>query len=206
MDNKKYNGVGIVVGFMVFLFCICYFSGKENANHPSDSGLKIEDGVGLDQEVKDQDDYTEVPVYKTFTVSSENPNVYLGNPEVNQVYFSYRMQLKDPDVLNRIQDVGYQNSLEIGDTVRLDSDGNVISDGNYQKDDKGEVSFDLSKIKDGVLYDNDAVVEPGRAFEINIKELLPPGEYDILIDISTYDMTTEAPCNGATQEVKLIVK
>lgn len=103
------------------------------------------------------DDYTEVPVFRNLTVDRQSPNLYLGNPDRNTVYFRYKVSLK-----------------EEGGTLRT-------------------------------LYDQDAVVEPGRAFEVDFYHLLDPGTYTLVIDISTFDLETMQRYNGATQEADLTV-
>lgn len=155
--DKKQITVGVVVGLLIFLFMMAYFS--DNKHIPPDQKLKIEQGVDIDTKDEIKESHTEIPVFKSIVVSSDKPNVYLGNPEINDVYFRYKLTLKSDD-----QDV-----------------------------------------QDRVLYDNEAVVEPGRAFQVNLRELLDPGEYTVVIDISTFDLDTEEACNGATQEAKLIV-
>ena len=57
-----------------------------------------------------------------------------------------------------------------------------------------------------VLFDDESVIKPGRAFEVNLYEKLEPGDYNIIIEVSTYDMETETQCNGAVQEAVLSVK
>lgn len=57
-----------------------------------------------------------------------------------------------------------------------------------------------------VLFNDDSVIKPGRAFEVNLYDLLELGEYDVGIDVSTYDMDTEEQCNGASQEIKILVQ
>lgn len=117
--------------------------------------LKIADGVDADRPKKDEgmENHTEIPVYKAFKVSTDEPYIYLGNPDINDVYFGYAIRNEDGSV----------------------------------------------------LYETDAVVEPGRAFEIDLRGMLEPGEHRLSIDISSYDLKTQEPCNGATQEVDVTV-
>jgi hypothetical protein len=62
-------------------------------------------------------------------------------------------------------------------------------------------------IKNGeeVIYETKAL-EPNKMVKANLKELLPNGEYELTFIIETYDIKTQSPCNGATQEVKFLVK
>ena len=55
-----------------------------------------------------------------------------------------------------------------------------------------------------VVYETKAI-EPNKMVEVNLKELLEKGEHNLSFVISTYDIETQAGCNGATQEVKLVV-
>lgn len=160
MDRKKIGiFASLFILFLCGLFLVFYFIQKPGTAVNKKQPLTIEDGVDINEENDEEDDYTEIPVYKSITVSSKNPNVYFGNPEINHVYFRYKVYLK--------------------------TDGN-----------EGEET---------VLYDNDAVIKPGRAFEINLRKLLEPGKYKVIVDISTYDLETQTQCNGATQEAVLTV-
>lgn len=64
------------------------------------------------------------------------------------------------------------------------------------------------KYEDGsTLYKTDAVVKPGRAFETDLYSIVKErGIYNITVEISTFDLETEESCNGAVQQVQLIVK
>lgn len=64
------------------------------------------------------------------------------------------------------------------------------------------------KYEDGsTLYKTDAVVKPGRAFETDLYSIVKErGTYNITVEISTFDLETEEPCNGAVQQVQLVVK
>lgn len=58
---------------------------------------------------------------------------------------------------------------------------------------------------DTVIYETKAI-EPNKMVEVNLQELLSKGEHNLKFQISTYDIETQASCNGATQDVKVIVK
>lgn len=150
------GSVGVVIALALFLGVCSYQENRLPAS--PDEKLRIEQGVDIDTKDEEKEEHTEIPVFKAVTVSSDKPNLYLGNPEINDVYFRYKVQVKET------------------------SESNAI-----------------------VLYDNDAVVEPGRAFQVDVRKQLDPGEYTIVVDIATFDRDTEEPCNGATQEAKLIV-
>lgn len=57
---------------------------------------------------------------------------------------------------------------------------------------------------DTVIYETKAIA-PDKMLEVNLKELLSIGTHTISFQISTYDVETQAACNGATQEVQVIV-
>ena len=58
---------------------------------------------------------------------------------------------------------------------------------------------------DTTIFETKAIA-PNKMVTCNLKELLPVGEHTLNFSISTYDIETEAACNGATQEVKLTVE
>jgi hypothetical protein len=58
---------------------------------------------------------------------------------------------------------------------------------------------------DEILYETKAI-EPNKMVSLNIKDLLDVGEYNLSFVISTYDVETQTPCNGATQEVTVTVR
>lgn len=58
---------------------------------------------------------------------------------------------------------------------------------------------------DETLYETKAI-EPNKMVSLNIKDLLDVGEYNLSFVISTYDVETQTPCNGATQEVTVTVR
>ena len=62
-------------------------------------------------------------------------------------------------------------------------------------------------IKEGdeVVYETKAI-ENGKQVAVNMNELLSKGEHNLTFIISSYDIKTKAPCNGATQSVTLTVK
>ena len=57
---------------------------------------------------------------------------------------------------------------------------------------------------DTTIYESKAI-EPDKMINVNLKELLPIGTHTISFKISTYDVETQAACNGATQEVTITV-
>lgn len=157
-DQTQKKGRSILL-ILLLLFGIglafCLLFPKPKADSEKDP-LKVGSGVAVSQEPKEEkkDEYIEIPTYHTLAVDSRNPNIYLNNPEINDVYFQYKVTLK--------------------------GDGTV-------------------------LYDNEEVLEPGKAFEVNVYDMLDPGTYTVTIGISTFDMETEAACNGATQEAELVI-
>lgn len=62
--------------------------------------------------------------------------------------------------------------------------------------------------QDKVLYETDGAIPAGKMVEADFYSLFnkTPGSYDVIFQISTYDMKTNAPCNGATQTVTVTVK
>lgn len=57
---------------------------------------------------------------------------------------------------------------------------------------------------DTTIYESKAI-EPDKMINVNLKEMLPIGTHTISFKISTYDVETQAACNGATQEVTITV-
>lgn len=132
--------------------------------------LFVEEGVDINSpDIIEQENFTEIPVYKHLSVSRTSPVVRFGNPDTNNVYFKYKVYVK-PD--------NYDSGM--GESDATDSET--------------------------VLFDDESVIKPGRAFEVNLYEKLEPGDYNIIIEVSTYDMETETQCNGAVQEAVLSVK
>lgn len=159
--------IAVIAVIAIFIATYFVFSVKDNhsqgnAEETVTDSLVVDDGVDIEKENEIEEDFTEIPVYTSFTVDKKSPNIYLGNPEMNNVYFRYKVYLK-PD------------------------DGNEIEESS-------------------ILFDDESVIKPGRAFEVNLYELLETGEYKVIVDISTFSMEDETQCNGATQEVKITVK
>lgn len=72
--------------------------------------------------------------------------------------------------------------------------------------DKNTVYFVYTISKDNeVIYETKAIA-PNKTISVNFKELLPVGEHDLTFQISTYDIETQAPCNGATQKVSMTIQ
>ena len=107
-------------------------------------------GKGTDTEAKTEQ--TEIPGYANLYVTKASPNINLGNPEENTVYFKYV----------------------------IEENGTVL----FQTD----------------------LIAPGKAIPANLYEKLTDGEHTLSFVISTYDVTTQAPCNGATQSVVITKK
>lgn len=62
--------------------------------------------------------------------------------------------------------------------------------------------------KDNVIYETDGAIPAGKAVEADFYQLFDgkAGSYDLTFLISTYDVTTDQPCNGATQAVTLTIQ
>lgn len=58
---------------------------------------------------------------------------------------------------------------------------------------------------DVVLFETD-LIEPNKMIPANLYELLTEGEHVLKFQINTYDVETQAACNGATQTVNMIKK
>lgn len=58
---------------------------------------------------------------------------------------------------------------------------------------------------DNVIYETKAI-ENGKMVNVNMFKLLSKGKHELSFIITTYDIKTQAPCNGATQTVSLTVK
>lgn len=61
-------------------------------------------------------------------------------------------------------------------------------------------------INEGETILETKAIKPGQMISANLKELLDVGKYELIFEINTYDIENEASCNGATQNVKLLVK
>lgn len=61
---------------------------------------------------------------------------------------------------------------------------------------------------DDIIYETDGAVPAGKAVEADFYQLFDgkAGSYDLTFQISTYDITTNQPCNGATQAVTLTIQ
>lgn len=167
MNKKPIKYVVIIVILLLVAFITLNFNSIHNhfqgdVGDTTTDALVVDDGVDIEKENEIEEDFTEIPVYTSFTVDKKSPNIYLGNPEMNDVYFRYKVYLKP------------EEDKEVDESL--------------------------------ILFDDESVIKPGRAFEINLCELLEPGEYEAIVDISTFSMDDETQCNGATQEVKITVK
>lgn len=49
------------------------------------------------------------------------------------------------------------------------------------------------------------LIPPGKCVYWNAKEVLPPGEYSLVLNLATYDITTQAQYNGANVTVNITV-
>ena len=58
---------------------------------------------------------------------------------------------------------------------------------------------------ENVLYETKAI-EPNKAVNLNLRDLLELGEHNLVFSISCYDINTQAGCNGANQTVKISIK
>ena len=56
-----------------------------------------------------------------------------------------------------------------------------------------------------LIYESQAI-EPNKMISVNLYDLLDIGEHKLSFDISTYDIVTKSPCNGAAQEVLIFKK
>lgn len=50
------------------------------------------------------------------------------------------------------------------------------------------------------------LIPPGKYVQWNAREGLLPGEYDVPLLLSTYDLATQAPCNGANLNIHITVQ
>lgn len=68
------------------------------------------------------------------------------------------------------------------------------------------VYFAYTLSEDGVeLYKTNAIM-PGNSVIVDMYELLDVGEHQLKFTVSTFDMETEGACNGAVQNVTVVVK
>lgn len=66
--------------------------------------------------------------------------------------------------------------------------------------------YDVSDEDGNVLFDEDVMVEPGKAIPVDFWSILDAGEHAVSIDISSFDMETGEPRNGAHQEAVITVE
>ena len=95
-----------------------------------------------------------------------------------------------------IEIAGYANLLVTADHQSIElinTAGNTV----YQQ---YLVSFNGEQIFDSKL------IAPGQQVEWNAFEQLPAGKNEVQFNIKTYDIATQAPCNGANQTVQIEVK
>lgn len=65
--------------------------------------------------------------------------------------------------------------------------------------------YTIKDENDNVIYESQAI-EPNKMISANLYDLLDAGEHKLFFAISTYDIDSRTPCNGATQEVSVEVK
>ena len=65
--------------------------------------------------------------------------------------------------------------------------------------------YTITDDTDNVIYESQAI-EPNKMISVNLYDLLDIGEHKLFFAISTYDIETKTPCNGATQEVLVFTK
>lgn len=76
----------------------------------------------------------------------------------------------------------------------------------FNNPETNNVYFSYEVLLDGEeLFHNDEYISPGKALKANLYQVLEKGEYDIVINISAID-ENGSPCNGATQDAKIIVQ
>ena len=68
------------------------------------------------------------------------------------------------------------------------------------------VYFRYTLEKDGaILYQTD-LIQPNQFLPVDLYPLLEKGTYTVRFKIETFDVDTQAPCNGAIQETTVTVK
>ncbi len=95
-----------------------------------------------------------------------------------------------------IEIAGYSNMLVTEDyqTIALiNTEGNTV----YQQ---------YIITYDGIHLFDSKLIEPGKQVEWNAWKSLPAGKYEVKFQINTYDIKTQAPCNGANQMVDVEVR
>lgn len=65
--------------------------------------------------------------------------------------------------------------------------------------------YTITDDTDNVIYESQAI-EPNKMISVNLYDLLDIGEHKLFFAISTYDIESKTPCNGATQEVLVFTK
>ena len=142
--------------------------------------------------------------YELFGIgsSNSNSNVTVNNQGVD-LEFEEGEDIKENS--NSTEEKVEQESIAIPGYVNVQ-----ISDTKPEvslSNPKGNTVYMKYTLKEGnkVIYTTKAFA-PGKMVKVNLKKLLSVGEHTITFIIETYDIETQAPCNGAVQEVKVIVK
>lgn len=65
--------------------------------------------------------------------------------------------------------------------------------------------YTIKDENDNVIYESQAI-EPNKMVPVNLYDELSVGKHQLFFSISTYDIDTRTPCNGATQEVTVEIK
>lgn len=124
----------------------------------------------------------------------------------------------DPDTTESLEietgeDISFEEPSEEAtqENITIPGYANLYVTGEYPEihliNPEGNTVYFRYIIKNGeeVLHETKAI-EPNKMVRVNLKELLPVGEYTLTFVIETFDLETQAGCNGASQEVRILVK
>lgn len=108
-ENKKSKKkMGIILILLLLLVAALVVLGtkmyqKEEIVVGSPDVNVAQDAVDIDEEHNkkrhDADSYIDIPVFSEIYIYEDDPNVYLNNPEYNNVYFQFKVSDTDGNVL-----------------------------------------------------------------------------------------------------------
>ena len=68
------------------------------------------------------------------------------------------------------------------------------------------VYFVYTSTENAKIVDETGAIEPNKFVTVNLYELLSKGNHILEFSIGCFDLTTQAVCNGAIQEVEVVIR
>ena len=119
-----------------------------------------------------------------------------------------KLDIEDKNSYNGERD--YEKEASV-DTISIPGYNNIILTEKYPKvklvnDETNSVYLKYTIYnEESVIYETKAIL-PGNMVEANLYDLLDAGIYELVFQIETFDVKTEAPCNGTVQTVKTTIQ